>query len=107
MADASASSSESSLLSRLASGGAEQLGRTKVATLLDEFFIVGPNSQHRCIVTDVTGCSIARSKEASMTWMFPVDVTRSIAAQTLQALAYTHSCGMVHGSRLSGFTFFS
>jgi serine/threonine-protein kinase SRPK3 len=100
VADASTNNSESKILSRLALGDAEHPGRTHVATLVDEFFVTGPNGRHRCIVADAAGCSIAESKEASMTWMFPADVAREIIVGVLQALAYTHSCRVVHGGRL-------
>lgn len=105
VADASANSSESKILSRLASGDEGHPGRTNVAALVDEFFITGPNGRHRCIITDAAGCSIAEAKECSTTWMFPADVAREITVRVLQALAYTHSCGVVHGGRLGVYRF--
>ena len=68
MADAFETSLESKIISRLASGKSDHLGRSYVAALLEEFVISGPNGRHRCVVSEVAGCSIAQSKENSITW---------------------------------------
>lgn len=65
-------------------------------SLLNEFDINGPNGHHLCIVNEAAGCSIAQSKEASITWKFPANIARSISAQVLLGLDYVHSCGVVH-----------
>jgi len=92
-------SSESKILRLLSSGKQDHQGRAYVSSLLDEFIIRGPNGHHVCIVSEAAGCSVAQSKEASMTWKFPVNVARSIAAQVLLGLDYIHSCGVVHGGK--------
>ncbi|PYH92296.1 protein kinase [Aspergillus ellipticus CBS 707.79] len=74
VASSSEDCSESKILRILAAGNADHPGRNEVA-----------------------GCSIADSKEASITCMFPADVARAISAQLLLGLDYIHSCGVVHG----------
>ncbi|PWY94617.1 SR protein-specific kinase Dsk1 [Aspergillus sclerotioniger CBS 115572] len=89
--------SESKILRHLRSGKVDHPGRAYVSSLLDEFTIDGPNGRHLCIVSEAAGCSIAQSKDASLTWMFPVNVARAITAQLLMGLDYIHSSGVVHG----------
>lgn len=48
------------------------------------------------MVSEAAGCSIAQSKEASMTWKFSANVAKSISAEVLLGLDYVHSCGVVH-----------
>ncbi|KAI1874183.1 uncharacterized protein JN550_002762 [Neoarthrinium moseri] len=96
-ADVSQKNTESVILARLAAGQAEHPGRSYTTTLVDSFFIAGPNGRHQTIVTEAAGFSVAISKELSTTWMFPVQVARAIAAQLLLGLSYVHSCGVVHG----------
>lgn len=88
--------SETKVLRALASKQDTHPGYKYVSTLLDEFTIVGPNGTHICIVNEAAGCSVAQSKEASLTWVFPVDIARAIAAQALLGLEYIHACGVVH-----------
>lgn len=101
VAEASQTSRESQILRALASKKGDHLGRPYVSSLLEEFFVDGPNGRHLCIVSEAAGCSIAQSKEASLTWKFPLHAARSIAAQVLLGLDYTHSCGVVHGGECS------
>ncbi|OBT44955.1 hypothetical protein VE00_04108 [Pseudogymnoascus sp. WSF 3629] len=88
--------SESKILRALGLGNPEHLGRAYVSSLLDEFVINGPNGRHLCVVSEAAGCSIAQSKEASITWKFPPNVARAVSAQALLGLDYIHSCGVVH-----------
>lgn len=92
-------SSESKVLRVLGSGKPDHQGRAYVSSLLDEFIINGPNGRHLCIVSEAAGCSVAQSKEASTTWMFPANVARAISAQVLLGLDYIHSCDVVHSGR--------
>ncbi|OOG00594.1 hypothetical protein ASPCADRAFT_347 [Aspergillus carbonarius ITEM 5010] len=91
------SHSESNILRHLRSGKADHPGRIYVSSLLDEFTIDGPNGRHLCIVSEAAGCSVAQSKDASLTWKLPVNVARAISAQLLMGLDYIHSSGVVHG----------
>ncbi|KAL9623411.1 MAG: hypothetical protein Q9160_002304 [Pyrenula sp. 1 TL-2023] len=97
VANASGKSKESRILRALRPSKENHRGQAYVPTLLNEFAIDGPNGQHRCIVSEAASCSVAQSKDASITWKFPVDVARAIGAQTLLGLEYIHSCGIVHG----------
>ena len=99
VAHASASSLEGKILQHLRQGNPEHPGRSCVQILWDEFFVNGPNGRHLCLVSQVTGCSVAESKEASTKWMFPINIARAVAAQTTMGLAYIHSCGVIHGGR--------
>jgi serine/threonine-protein kinase SRPK3 len=94
-------SSEVKILRALSSGNPDHPGKACVASLLDEFTITGPNGKHLCLVTEAASCSIAESKEAGDTWKFSVDVARSIVSQAILGLDYIHSCGIVHGGKLS------
>lgn len=68
-----------------------------VCSILDQFFIDSPNGNHRCLVTDVAGCNLADSKEASLVWKFSMVVSRAIAAQAILAVQAIHSTGVIHG----------
>ena len=96
---ASTASSEGKILRHLRQGNSGHPGRSYVQSLWDEFFVHGPNGRHLCLVSEVAGCSVAESKEASTTWMFPVKIARAIAAQTTMGLAYIHSCGIIHAGK--------
>ena len=65
IAKASKNNSESEILRHLQSRDVCHLGREYVISLLDEFSFDGPNGRHACLVTDIAGCSIAKSKENS------------------------------------------
>ena len=99
IASAYKTSSENKILRALSTQGTHHEGSAYVSSLLDEFTIHGPNGSHLCIVSEAAGCSVAQSKEASMTWKFQVNVARAISAQLLLGLDYIHSCGIVHGGR--------
>ncbi|KAL9100309.1 MAG: hypothetical protein Q9163_004308 [Psora crenata] len=96
LADESAASSEGYFLRHLQGGDPKHPGRSYVQTLLDEFFTDGPNGRHRCLVSEPAGCSLARSKEAAVKSMFPINIARAIAAQATMGQAYIHSCGVTH-----------
>lgn len=71
--------------------------RAYVSSLLDEFFLGGPNGRHLCLVSEPARCSVRESKVASTKWVFQMRIARAIAAQTVLGLAFIHSCGVVHG----------
>jgi serine/threonine-protein kinase SRPK3 len=101
MASASQKSHESDILRKLGARKVDHPGRPFVLSLLDNFCFQGPNGRHLCVVTEFAGCSVAQSKEAGLTWKFPLVAARSIAAQTLLGLSYIHSCNIVHGGKSS------
>ncbi|KFX93225.1 hypothetical protein O988_06911 [Pseudogymnoascus sp. VKM F-3808] len=97
IASESSKSTEGSILSMLCSGDSTHIGRQFVPRLLDEFTFDGPNEHHTCLVQEPEGCSVARSKEDSVNFMFPTESARSIAAQLIMGVSYLHSRGVCHG----------
>ncbi|KAL4783312.1 kinase-like domain-containing protein [Aspergillus varians] len=97
VAEVSGKAVESKILRRLQSGNPNHPGRQYIASLLNEFFFTGPNGHHRCLVSEVHGCSVAESKENSTDFKFSPDISRAIAAQVTLGLAYMHSQGVGHG----------
>lgn len=77
----------------------ERVGKQLVQPLLDTFSTDGPNGRHQCFVTKPARCSLALSKEASDTRLFPVKTARAIAAQLVLGISYLHSHGIVHGGK--------
>lgn len=72
-------------------------GQRFVPRLLDDFTLNGPNGRHLCLVQEVAACSIRVAKEWSSNNMFPVEAARSIAAQLILGVSYSHSRGVCHG----------
>ncbi|KAK8136982.1 protein kinase domain protein [Apiospora sp. TS-2023a] len=68
-------------------------------TILDHFYLTGPNGIHPCLVTPLARCSVhaAQDKAAWGSGVFQLDVARSLAAQLVVATASVHSRGYVHG----------
>ena len=80
-------------------------GKRFVIPLLDDFTVEGPNGSHQCFVFPVAQDSVALAKGASTddTSLFPAQVARSIAMQSLLALSYIHECGIIHAGILLSF----
>lgn len=97
VAEASGSSLEGQILRRLNESQSAIPGRSHVSSISDEFCINGSNGRHLCLVSEPARCSVAASKEASASWMFPMKVARAVAVQALLGLQYVHSCGVIHG----------
>lgn len=91
--------SEAETLRELAAGNDAHEGKRSVAALLDEFIVDGPNGRHRCLVLEVVGCSLYRSRRASPSTQFPLGIARAIAMELILGVDYIHSCGRVHGGR--------
>lgn len=75
-------------------------GAKFLTTLLNEFYIDGPNGRHLCLVTDPTRGSLAESKETHP-WLFQIRISRAIAAQAVLGLQTIHSSGIVHGGKMT------
>ena len=74
------------------------LGGKYVQRLLDHFLENGPNGSHQCFVSVPGGCSVRESKDlCGGLWMFPLEVTRAIAAQMILGTAFLHAQGIAHG----------
>lgn len=81
-------------------GDPEHPGKKFVTSLLDDFSLEGPNGCHQCFVFPVALNSIATAKQLNDSHFFPTKVARSIVTQSLLALSYIHSCGIVHAGMI-------
>jgi hypothetical protein len=73
---------------------AEHPGRGSVPSILDEFTVNGPNGTHTCYTSPPARGDL---REISFSQLFTPEVGRALSAGLVQALAYTHSRGYVHG----------
>lgn len=83
-------------------GDPENPGKKFVISLLDAFSLEGPNGRHHCFAFPVALNSIAIANEASKNdnYLFPTKIARSILTQSLLAVSYIHSCGIVHAGMI-------
>lgn len=65
--------------------------------VIDRFSLEGPNGTHHCLVTTLARCSLRDAKEESDTFLFQLDVARSLATQLVIAVSLVHSQGFAHG----------
>ncbi|KAF2969484.1 hypothetical protein GQX73_g4035 [Xylaria multiplex] len=77
--------------------GTADCGKAMIRPVLGSYTVSGPNGTHPCFVTTPARCSLADAKEASRSRLFQLDVARSLAAQLVMAVAFTHDKGYVHG----------
>lgn len=96
-AAASELSSEAKIRHHLRQGNPFHPGRKFVLSLLDDFWIDGPNGRHQCLVSEVVGSTIVEAKEATEHGVLPLKAARKITAQLALGLSYIHSCGVLHG----------
>ena len=82
----------------LRNGDEKHPGKRFVVSFLDDFVHQGPNGSHQCFVFPVAMNNVASAKNASIdnSRMFPPQIARSIAMQSLLGLSYIHACGVVH-----------
>lgn len=95
---------ETDILRRLNSTtleGKAHSGAAYIPSILDDFSLSGPNGVHHCYVTEPGMMSLAEAKDASSIRLFQLPVARAVAAQLVQAVAFLHSLGIVHGGKLS------
>ncbi|PKY02269.1 kinase domain-containing protein [Aspergillus campestris IBT 28561] len=86
---------EASLLSSLSQSS--RPGREIIPSLIDDFWITGPNGRHECVVTSPAQMSLFDSKEASISGLFHLNVAQSIIAQLIRGVAFLHHENIVHG----------
>ncbi|KAH7403682.1 kinase-like domain-containing protein [Cadophora sp. MPI-SDFR-AT-0126] len=76
-------------------------GKTHVMSMLDHFWVEGPNGRHLCVVSEVGGPSIKQFNDCPGfirgTRRLRGDLARKVALQATEGLAYIHSTGIVHG----------
>ena len=88
---------EADLYRRLASGRASQPGRDNMPELFDSFELHGSNGVHQCLVMELLGQSMASLAGVFATNRLPGDVALEVSNQVIQAIAYVHGMGIVHG----------
>ncbi|RAL10225.1 kinase domain-containing protein [Aspergillus homomorphus CBS 101889] len=66
-------------------------GREIIPPLLDDFWVLGPNGKHKCIVTLAARMSLFDTKEASTFGLLQPRVAQSIIAQLLRGVAFLHN----------------
>jgi hypothetical protein len=77
-------------------------GQEFLIEFLDDFKVEGPNGTHQCIVTEVLGPSVAADvEEIYGEELYPIEIAKKVCAQVIRGVAYLHSCGVVHGGKLS------
>lgn len=62
--------------------------------ILDEFYAKGPNGTHFCYTVAPTQGNL---RDALFSRLFPIDVSRALAAKLTLAISFVHSRGLVHG----------
>ncbi|KAM0696774.1 hypothetical protein Q7P36_004023 [Cladosporium allicinum] len=88
---------ETALHRRISSGSVDLPGRNHVPELFDCFEIQGPNGVHQCLVMELLGPSMASLAESYAANRLPGDIACKVARQVVQAVAYMHRMGVVHG----------
>ncbi|KAH6903320.1 kinase-like domain-containing protein [Coprinopsis sp. MPI-PUGE-AT-0042] len=96
-AEEESSGAELDVLRRLAAGSGQ--GKRFVLRFLDSFVHRGPNGEHLCVVTEVSGPNLATyldvgEEEADA---LTPELARALTLQVAQGLDYLHSCGIIHG----------
>ena len=90
---------EKKIRHHLRQGKLNHPGHNFVLTLLDDFWIDGPNGQHQCLVSEVVGSHIKEAKEVAEHEVLPLKTACSITAQLALGLSYIHSHGILHGGQ--------
>ncbi|KAH6903319.1 kinase-like domain-containing protein [Coprinopsis sp. MPI-PUGE-AT-0042] len=99
-ADASEESSGTELAALHRSAAGQGQGKRFVLQILDAFVHQGPNGEHLCVVTEVSGPNLATHlwdvgpEEADA---LTPELARTFVLQVAQGLHYLHSCGVIHG----------
>ncbi|OGM42246.1 hypothetical protein ABOM_009051 [Aspergillus bombycis] len=70
-------------------------GRGMVPLIKDRFVLHGPNGTHPCYIMTPARCSVSGSKDGSYKRLFQADTARSLIAQLVLAVEYTHATGVV------------
>jgi serine/threonine-protein kinase SRPK3 len=68
-----------------------------VPELFDCFEVQGPNGVHQCLVMELLGPSMASLAESYAANRLPGSMSWQFAGQVVQAIAYIHRVGIVHG----------
>ncbi|KAH6877435.1 kinase-like domain-containing protein [Coprinopsis sp. MPI-PUGE-AT-0042] len=97
-ADASEHSSGAELDVLRRSSAGSGLGKRFILQFLDSFVHQGPNGDHLCVVTEVSGPSLTTCLAGIGPHdKLPPEIARSFTLQAAQGVEYLHSCDIVHG----------
>lgn len=99
VAESSKDCSELKMLRLFEDSTSTRPGRQYIATLLDSFWIEGPNGSHLCLVSLVAGPAIPEYSKTQPHGRLRVDVAQKIAVQATQGLAFLHSIGIGHAGK--------
>jgi serine/threonine-protein kinase SRPK3 len=96
---------EVEILRRLrSSNGSGHVGKAYMMSMLDHFWIYGPNGEHLCVVSQVGGPSIKQWNESpglrSGTRRLKENLARKVCLEATEGLAFIHNTGIVHGGML-------
>ncbi|KAJ5121052.1 kinase-like domain-containing protein [Penicillium bovifimosum] len=94
---------ETDILRRLNHTGLEgkaHPGAAYIPSIFDGFSVSGPNGVHHCHVTEIGMMNLGEAKDSSYIHLFRLPVARVMAVQLVQAVAFLHSQGIVHGGKL-------
>ncbi|TVY36532.1 Serine/threonine-protein kinase [Lachnellula occidentalis] len=87
---------ERDIMEHLKTSNAEHEGYRYISTLQDHFTLDGPNGSHVCLVFKLIGESLQTFKKRFPGGLIPFELAIHIANQLTDALAYAHSCGVIH-----------
>ncbi|APA07397.1 hypothetical protein SS1G_13027 [Sclerotinia sclerotiorum 1980 UF-70] len=94
-----AESNEAKILRLLkhSSGAGDPDQNKRVVDLIDEFNVTSPNGTHRCLVLGLSGPSALSLSKSLQNGTLEPSLARKVAHQTVQAVAWLHQSGVVHG----------
>ncbi|KAF8474634.1 kinase-like domain-containing protein [Kalaharituber pfeilii] len=91
------SSRELRILRHLSCSTLSHAGKRYIPTLIDSFYLDGPNGRHLCLVMDVVGPIASFVGERCKGERLTAKLTRMVSRQLMLAVDYLHECGVAHG----------
>lgn len=91
---------ERDIMRKLNEGDVKHPGYSRVVHLLDFFVLEGMNGQHVCLVYKAMGESLENFQAKMPDTKLPSVAMKRVTRQLLEALDYTHSCGIVHTGKI-------
>lgn len=94
---------ELQILQILSRSSSSQPGYQHIVQLLDNFYHIGPNGTHACLVFELLGPSISTINEHSfVNGRLPGSVANRVCKEVLLAVDFLHEQGIGHGGQSSG-----
>ncbi|KAF8465285.1 kinase-like domain-containing protein [Kalaharituber pfeilii] len=91
------SSRELRILRHLSRSTRSHAGKRYIPTLIDNFYLHGPNGRHLCLVMDVVGPTASFFQEQSKWGRSTPKLAQMASRQLMLAVDYLHQCGVAHG----------